>query len=158
MPLDDASIERYARQIILEGVGATGQARLLEARVCVLGDGDGADAARCYLLAAGVTLVPEPSAAAWSLLARADRADPDAREQALEATAGCVWYAAGPDDWRCGVAPDQDLPPIEAVRPDLCDEDATAVLATIVERQAACDAAAVVCARVLGWESGPARG
>ena len=39
MTLDDAALTRYARQVIIPGLGAAGQERLLAARVLVIGDG-----------------------------------------------------------------------------------------------------------------------
>lgn len=56
---DDADIERYARQIVLPEVGATGQRRLLAACVRVLGDTDGTCA--MYLKAAGIGTVLGPT-------------------------------------------------------------------------------------------------
>lgn len=54
MPLSDAQIERYSRQIILPEIGGTGQERLLAARVDVYGVGPLVAMAARYLAGAGV--------------------------------------------------------------------------------------------------------
>jgi hypothetical protein len=54
MPLSDADVERWSRQIVLPEVGGRGQETLLGARVAVGGDGDAAAAARELLARAGV--------------------------------------------------------------------------------------------------------
>lgn len=53
-PLSDAQLERYARHIILREVGGVGQAKLLAARVLVIGAGGLGSPLILYLAAAGV--------------------------------------------------------------------------------------------------------
>jgi len=53
-PFTDAQIRRYARHIILPEVGGEGQARLLAARVLVIGAGGLGSALLLYLAAAGI--------------------------------------------------------------------------------------------------------
>lgn len=53
-PLTDAQLDRYARHIILKEIGGAGQARLLAARVAVVGAGGIGSPAIQYLAAAGV--------------------------------------------------------------------------------------------------------
>ena len=54
VPLDDAEVERYARQIVLREVGPAGQRRLRDAAVCVVGAGGLGSPVLLYLAAAGV--------------------------------------------------------------------------------------------------------
>jgi adenylyltransferase/sulfurtransferase len=54
MDLSDAQLRRYARHIVLPEVGGIGQARLLEARVLVIGAGGLGAPLLLYLAAAGV--------------------------------------------------------------------------------------------------------
>ncbi|HJQ84955.1 MAG TPA: ThiF family adenylyltransferase, partial [Candidatus Binatia bacterium] len=52
--LSDAQLERYSRQVLLAGVGGSGQRRLLDARVAVAGDGGAVATAVTLLARAGV--------------------------------------------------------------------------------------------------------
>lgn len=53
MPLSEAQIQRYSRQILLRGIGGVGQVRLLEGGVEALGEGPALDTAAAYLAAGG---------------------------------------------------------------------------------------------------------
>jgi adenylyltransferase/sulfurtransferase len=54
MPLTDAQFERYARHLILDEVGEEGQAKLMAARVLVVGAGGLGSPLLVYLAAAGI--------------------------------------------------------------------------------------------------------
>lgn len=54
MPLTDDQLDRYARHIVLKEVGGAGQAKLLDARVLVVGAGGLGAPLLMYLAAAGV--------------------------------------------------------------------------------------------------------
>jgi hypothetical protein len=54
MPLTDAQIDRYSRQIIVPHVGGRGQERVIGARIIVAGDAPDIEAPLAYLVGAGV--------------------------------------------------------------------------------------------------------
>lgn len=54
MILSDAELDRYARHIVLKEIGGTGQVRLKQARVAVIGAGGIGSPALQYLAAAGI--------------------------------------------------------------------------------------------------------
>lgn len=53
MALTDEQVERYARHLILKGVGVKGQKRLLASSVLIIGAGGLGSPAALYLAAAG---------------------------------------------------------------------------------------------------------
>ena len=111
MRLSDAQQERYARHLLLDGIGGEGQEGLLSSRVRVRGTGVAARACALYLAASGVGAIAvddevlRRDLCALSpdlrLLHDADAVDcevapvhPDASVAAEAAAAGC-WAALG---------------------------------------------------------------
>src|ERR1700684_4289297 len=73
MSLSSAEIERYARQIVLHGVGGPGQNKLKAARALVVGAGGLGSPALQYLAGAGVGALGNISDAIVSLSTRQRR-------------------------------------------------------------------------------------
>ncbi len=159
MSLTDADIERYSRQIILPGVGARGQRKLLDARVAVLGERSGVNAARRYLAAAGVRSASHTDSRLDVLLLCDGSAD-DVRAAAAarERSVPVVWYVIEDNSVSSAVTPPAPLPaPVApAASPlDTRREHAAAnAVRTGRRRAAACEAAAVVAAIICGLDFG----
>jgi len=106
--LTDRQQERYARHILLDGIGGDGQERLLSSRVRVRGTGAAARACASYLAASGVGALLVDAALAGELCALSPDlrpldgdegvdldlppADPPGAGPAAAAVAGC-WIA-----------------------------------------------------------------
>ena len=141
--LTDAEIERYARQIIVPGIGAAGQARLCSARVVVFGEEAGARIATLYARALGCSIVPAGSAADAIIVAGCVDDEP-----AAFALAACpvVWYALDGTQIRSGV-----VRPPDVFRPYTVRAPATATT-EVMHAIAACNAVGTAAAVILGWE------
>lgn len=61
MSLSDSQLERFARQVIIPGVGVAGQERLLGSRVLLVGNPDEREIAGDYLTRSGVSVVTRAS-------------------------------------------------------------------------------------------------
>ena len=149
--LDDETVERYARQIIVPGVGARGQARLLTTTVAVLGHPAGVDAARAYLVAAGVHVVTAPFSAPADCVVLADAREP-ARERELlpcSADTPIAWYEIRGPFLAGGVATRDTLPHFSSgnAGPESTENPYTLV----AHRIGASDAAGMAVAAILGW-------
>ena len=81
MPLTDAQIDRYSRQIIVPHVGGRGQERIIGARIVVAGDAPDIEAPLAYLVGAGVGTIflsAGRSDSGWSeTIARMHRLNPE---------------------------------------------------------------------------------
>ncbi|MEZ4269803.1 MAG: hypothetical protein R3F39_25880 [Myxococcota bacterium] len=77
MALEPTQVARYARHLLLAGVGRAGQERLLAAGVRLLGEGLAAEEAATYLAAAGVGRLVLTPGLAERLAARLAALNPD---------------------------------------------------------------------------------
>jgi hypothetical protein len=151
MPLTEADIERYARQILVPGFGASGQQRIRESRVIVCGEPSGVDNARRVARAVGFEVVAadaQPPVACAIVAGIA--AMSSLEEAALSALAGSrcpiVWYALTPSGYRTGVAFHPSRLTLRATAPTRAAAEIEALHAI-----AAADAVATAVATVLAW-------
>jgi hypothetical protein len=149
--LDDAAIERYARQIIVPGIGAAGQETLLRSNVLVVGHPRGCATASLYLRAAGVRLVSEVDQANVIIVADANAAGLSLHTRVTASKAPACWYTISDGVFVAGLHPHSPLPPPEAGTVGAGDSPLHDV--------AACDAASAACALLIGIErdAGPHR-
>lgn len=149
--LGDDAIARYARQIVVPGVGASGQEKLLATTVLIVGDARGVAQAAVYLEAAGLRVRDgDPSHAdlAHADLARADlvvvAGTGSLAAPLLEWLRSCgkpvCWYAIEADGFTAGVHPEAPLP----------SNDQPLPAAAEWHDVAACDAASLACAIAAG--------
>lgn len=157
--LDDAAIERYARQLVVPGIGAAGQRRLLSSCVLVVGEDRGVRQAILYLEAAGVRVTRDAAAAATAdvVLVAGNLAGQE-RAAVLRAPAPLCWYVLDEQGFTSGVHPGCSLPAAAeaGARGGNADHDRHD---DARHDAAACDAAALACAVLLGLarDPGPAR-
>lgn len=154
--LDDNAIARYARQIVVPGIGAAGQQKLLSSTVLIVGNGRGCDQAQLYLRAAGVRVLRAVTPGGLGdadvvVVADATTLDEPMRRALLERDTPICWYAVEENAFTAGVHPTVPLP--------LSRNSAAASADAAVHDAAACDAAAVACAILIGLpqQSGPFR-
>jgi hypothetical protein len=148
--LSESQIERYARQIIVPGVGAEGQVRLCAAEVFVDGHPEGRRIAAQYLRAAGVRVAraTNPSTRIECVvLAGADHLPPE-RVAMLLGSAPCLaWYTLIDGGVRGGLA-DAEHPLPGA----LCAaREPLARRTHVAHRIAGADVATTTIAALLGW-------
>jgi hypothetical protein len=156
--LDDDAIARYARQIVVPGIGASGQEKLLRSLVFVAGHARGRTQAALYLRAAGAgvlgwlatppgekgaeELASALRSCAVVLVAEVCAVDEDVRAAILASGRPVCWYAIEEPGFTGGVHPQAPMPPVAALTQR--DEDSP------FHDVAACDAASAACAVVLG--------
>ena len=142
MQLTDEQIDRFARQIIVPGIGAVGQERLCSTRVRVLGDPTGCRYAQAYAQAVGMQVTEADddyrvfagtSATPWPL-------PTGARPAPITA-----WYRLTPDGWHAGLWRPTD--PIPQGR----DTDDALAESEALHAAAAADAINSLVGLVLGW-------
>jgi hypothetical protein len=149
MSLSDEDIELYARQIILPGVGVSGQERLCASRIVVDGDPEGRAVASGYARAAGLQIQRELVDPTPDCVIIAGAGVTPERLRVLSALRRpIVWYQL--DDttvragtWRHGCR----CPPV------VLDGDAALSARPGLHALAACDAVATAIAVLLGWSN-----
>ncbi|HYB98004.1 MAG TPA: hypothetical protein VEC57_02610 [Candidatus Limnocylindrales bacterium] len=172
MPLSNEDIERYARQIVIPGIGASGQEALLAATVAVVGDEAGVEQVELYLRAAGPRVVRDMESATGAVVvAGVSSIDDRTRERILRSGVPALWYELTGRGFVCGVHPDARLEEAATSRRAADDgtratqhvatrDDATTstqhrapadddAVRSLLHRVAACDAAAAACAVIL---------
>ena len=141
--LDDTAIERYARQIVVPGIGAAGQEKLLNSTVLVVGHPRGCATAALYLRAAGVrvsqgTRETPSSPVDVVIVCDVAAARPEDRRQAFEGDVSVCWYALAGDGFAAGVYPLSEPPKSTAEGcPSKCEA---------LHDAAACHVASAACA------------
>lgn len=142
--LTDDEIARYARQIVIPGIGASGQEKLLASTVLVVGCARGIAQASLYLAASGVRVVADVDEAFdAAIVAEVSSLEAGARTRLLESTRPLFWYVADEDGFRSGMHPAAPLP---AAARDCSEEWSDAPW----NDAAACDVAALACAHLVG--------
>lgn len=146
--LGDDAIERYARQIVIPGLGASGQEKLLASTALVVGDPRGCRTAALYLAAAGVRVVTSLDDGPVDVVAVVDpsRLDASMREQVTRLALPICWSAADSRGVRSGTHP-AALP--AAPLPGAAASGTAAEDAVLLDA-AGCEVAALACRVLLG--------
>lgn len=150
MQLTDEQIDRFARQIIVPGIGAVGQERLCATRVRVHGDPTGCRYVEAYARAVGMQI--SAGEADYQVLAgtAATTHSPASEHRQPAATA---WYRLTARGWTSGLGrscePTGRLP-VEGPPTSEISVAANEAL----HAAAAADTINTLVARVLGWKSG----
>lgn len=141
--LEDHAIARYARQIIIPGVGAVGQEKLLATTVLLFGNRRGCDQAELYLRAAGLRVErgsnDNPSGEYdLALVANVAELSESARAYLLSHDRPICWYTADGEGFSAGEHPRATLP--------AASRGPATPINDAIHDVAACDAAGVACA------------
>jgi len=145
--LDDETIERFARQIVVPAIGVAGQQRLLESTFVVVGNRRGCEQARLYLKAAGLHEAAAADAHVDVVVAAGAAAlSADERKALLARDVPICWYEVDAAGFSAGVHPSAPLP----AESDSGDPCADGFFRAALHDAGACDAAATACAVVLG--------
>jgi hypothetical protein len=147
MHLTDAQIEHYARQIIVPGIGAAGQARLCAARVGLAGEPEGTEIAKSYLHALGCAIVPFGAPAQCTILAGVRGLGAALVGQSPRRGDPLVWYSLDDGAVTAGIV----MP--GAAPPDFEAMSSAAAGRAGLHGVAACDAVANAAALILGWDA-----
>jgi hypothetical protein len=143
MALSDADIERYARHVIVPGLGAAGQEAITRTHLLVVAAPQAERYVLAYARAAGFRITPtEEPAPACAIAAGTDALGDDARAVLRTLRCPIVWYALRGTRVIGGV-----LAPGDALPAPSIDEPCEIAL----HAPAAADAVASAVAVVLGW-------
>jgi hypothetical protein len=150
MTLTDTEVDWFARQIVIPGIGAIGQEKLVNASIAVCGNLIAVEEATSCAQAAGPEVVHVTAAETLSCIVAAglDELDPETISQLAARTVPLVWYTLSRSVLRGGVLyPGDELPKQdssesinEAHRPLNAEH-----------RLAACDAIGTAICLILGW-------
>jgi hypothetical protein len=141
--LTDDEIARYARQIVVPGIGAAGQEKLLASTVLVVGNARGVAQASLYLRASGVRVVNDVGAGDYdvAVVAAADSIEEPLRQVLLETCRPICWYVCDERGFRSGIHP-------AAVLPERRTQIEAAAM-TSPDDAAACELSGLACALLL---------
>ncbi len=152
-PLDDDAVALYARQIIVPGVGAAGQARLSATTVAAIGNRWGCDAAISYLAAAGLRVATPPFGGDVDVVVLADHCAAAAHELGgSRPEIPVAWYALDEDSILGGLTTASQVSAL-AIQRSGSERDDT--LARVAHRMGGLDAASTAIAAVLDWQRPP---
>jgi|GEM_PF-5794820 len=150
MLLEPDTIERYARQVIVEELGVHGQRKLLKSHAYVAGAAPGCEAAKLYLRASGISVTADPDERVDCVIAPypcsgADRPSPPKQDGLLP----LVRFDANESDIRVDVdhIARASLKRVAAMQDQRERDPASAAL----HAAAGCNAAATAIAILLDW-------
>ena len=144
--LDDTAIERFARQIVVPGVGAEGQERICSARILITGEPTGVALAQAYARAAGFpVLAAAHDTPACVLVAGTHSLDAKSLDDLRAAGAPILWYRIDEETIVAGTAAAGE--PLD----DLRSSNKRSPGNEIRHALAAADLVAAAVGLVLGW-------
>jgi hypothetical protein len=142
--LDDTEIERFARQIVVPGIGADGQERICSVGLVIVGEPAGARLVETYARAAGFAVGVRPPACV--LVAGSQGVDADGLSELRALGVPILWYRLHSTHIEGGmIAPGQPLDLL------LASEAPVSAPASGRHALAAADLVAHAIGLVLGW-------
>jgi hypothetical protein len=150
MTLTDTEVDWFARQIVIPGIGAIGQEKLVNASIAVCGNLIAVEEATSCARAAGPKVIGDIAVETLSCIVAAglDELDTDTASQLASRTVPLVWYTLSRSVLRGGVLqPGDDLPKQYRLEP-ITEEHLSR---NAEHRLAACDAIGTAICLILGW-------
>lgn len=146
MSLTDVEIDWFARQIVVPGIGAQGQRRILDASITIYGHPVGVEAAVSYAKGTGIRVsVEHDPEAACIVAAGIDDVDEHGLRTMHESPVPVVWYAIRNGTLTGGVSTGT------APFPDPIPRDQTRPAPAAAHRMAGCDAVGSAVCVILDW-------